>query len=147
MAACAHEMLTRVTPVSGSVSEVLSEILKSEPEWVRLPAATSPNVHRLLRRCLRKDRRTRLRDMGDARLDLEDADTFMPGLPDRPFPSRASWVAAATGLAVVAVALASWLLVAQRGLRRELAAARPITRLELNLPPGVEPMTVRPPVP
>ena len=91
---------------------------------MQLPASTPPNVHRLLRRCLRKDRRTRLRDMGDARLDVDDADTFIPGFPDRPLPSRASLVAAATGLAIVAAALASWcLLVAQRGLRRELAAS------------------------
>ena len=119
------EMLTGRAPFTGhSVSEMLSEVLKAEPDWPRLPAATPANVHRLLHRCLRKDRRARLRDMGDARLDLDDTDASVPAFPDRPLHRRVSWASTATGLAIVAAASASWLLVTQGGLRRELAAAR-----------------------
>jgi Tol biopolymer transport system component len=43
-----------------------------EPDWALLPPGVPPHVERLLRRCLRKDPRQRLQDVGDARLDLEE---------------------------------------------------------------------------
>ncbi len=65
------EMLTGRAAFAGhSVSEVISEVLRSEPEWTRLPADTPDAIRRLLRRCLRKDRRARLQHIGDARLEV-----------------------------------------------------------------------------
>jgi Tol biopolymer transport system component/tRNA A-37 threonylcarbamoyl transferase component Bud32 len=69
-----YEMLTGCRAAQGkTVSETIAAVLESEPDWTVLPPTVSPNVQRLLRRCLEKDGRRRLKDMGDARLELEDA--------------------------------------------------------------------------
>ena len=57
----------------GTIGEIFAEVLKSEPEWQRLPARTPPALRRLLRRCLCKEIRARVRDFADVRLDIEDA--------------------------------------------------------------------------
>jgi eukaryotic-like serine/threonine-protein kinase len=67
------EMLSGVRPFAGhDVVEVIAGILQRQPDFSLLPQDLPAPVHRLLRRCLEKDRRRRLRDMGDARLDLLD---------------------------------------------------------------------------
>jgi serine/threonine protein kinase len=58
---------------AGTVSDAIAAVLKSEPEWAALPANTPPNIRSLLKRCLEKDARQRLRDIGDAGLLLGDA--------------------------------------------------------------------------
>jgi Tol biopolymer transport system component len=57
----------------GTIGEIFAEVLKSEPEWQRLPARTPAALRRLLRRCLCKDPRARVRDFADVRLDIADA--------------------------------------------------------------------------
>ena len=72
------ECLTAKRAFDGeTLSDVLSSVLRSEVELGVLPAATPPRVRELLRRCLHKDPRQRLRDIGDARLALEG--TALPG--------------------------------------------------------------------
>ena len=67
------EMLTgKQTFVGETASDTLAGILKSEPEWERLPDELPFQVERVLRRCLAKDPRQRLRDIGEARVRLED---------------------------------------------------------------------------
>ncbi|HET9233065.1 MAG TPA: hypothetical protein VFP10_02865, partial [Candidatus Eisenbacteria bacterium] len=53
--------------------DLVARILEREPDWNAVPAGTPPRVVALIRRCLRKDARERLRDMGDARLELREA--------------------------------------------------------------------------
>jgi len=74
-----YEMLTG-TPVFGgeSVSDVLAAVLRAEPDWSALPSHTPPAVRRLLRRCLERDRKKRLRDIGDARLEMDEAPEAAP---------------------------------------------------------------------
>ena len=68
------EMLTARRLFDGeTVSDVLASVLKSEPDWPSLPAAAPASVRRLLERCLQRDPKRRLRDIGDARLVLEDS--------------------------------------------------------------------------
>jgi serine/threonine-protein kinase len=55
-----------------TLGEVLAAILRGEPDWQVLPAATPASVRNLLRRCLRKDKAVRLRDAGDARIEILD---------------------------------------------------------------------------
>src|SRR5262249_25184468 len=57
-----------------SVPEGFAAVLRDDPDWQRLPGDLPPSLRRLLGRCLRRDLRTRLRDIGDARLDLLDAE-------------------------------------------------------------------------
>ncbi len=67
-----YEMLTGIGPFPGeTVTDSLGAILHREPEWALLPAKTPPRVRELLRSCLAKDRRNRLHDIGDARLEIE----------------------------------------------------------------------------
>ena len=55
-----------------TVSDTLAAVLRQEIDWHDLPDDTPPAVHRLLARCLVRDRSNRLHDIGDARLDLEE---------------------------------------------------------------------------
>jgi Tol biopolymer transport system component/predicted Ser/Thr protein kinase len=68
------EMLTGKKAFAGpTVADTTSAILEREPDLAELPAATPPGVRRLLRRCLEKDAKRRLRHIGDARIELDDA--------------------------------------------------------------------------
>jgi eukaryotic-like serine/threonine-protein kinase len=69
-----YEMLAGRRAFDGSTSsDVIASVLGHEPNYEVLPPDTPPIVGRLLRRCLEKDLRRRLRDIADARIDLEDA--------------------------------------------------------------------------
>jgi len=68
-----YELLTGKQAFEGEdVTEILASVVKMEPDWKRLPEATPPAIRTLLRRCLRKDRRQRLQDAIDARIEIED---------------------------------------------------------------------------
>ena len=68
-----YEMITGTRAFDGdTLTDVLGAIVHKEPDWTRLPADTPAPVKRVLRKCLEKDPRRRLRDIGDARLDLEE---------------------------------------------------------------------------
>lgn len=68
------ECLTGKRAFKGEdTTETLAAILKGEPDWDSLPNATPPTIALLLRRCLAKDRKRRLRDMNDIRIELDDA--------------------------------------------------------------------------
>ena len=103
-----YEMLTGQRAFIGEdVSLTLAEVMKSEPAWECLPSATPSGLVRMLRRCLLKDPRERLRDIGEARIQLADGSLdSRPETLDRlrgvPWP-----VAAAL---VVAAAVATWFL-------------------------------------
>ena len=65
------EMLTGEPLFAGaSVTEILAAVIKDSPALDRLPAETAPPVRRLIERCLERDPRLRLRDIGEARITL-----------------------------------------------------------------------------
>ena len=69
-----YEMLTGKRLFTGeTVSDILASTLKVEPVWADLPADTPPTIHLLLRRCLAKDHKRRLQDIGSARVEIEEA--------------------------------------------------------------------------
>jgi Tol biopolymer transport system component/predicted Ser/Thr protein kinase len=68
-----YEMLTDQQPFKADTpNESLAAIVHLKPDWERLPGKLHPTARILLRRCLRKDPSERLRDIGDARMDLEE---------------------------------------------------------------------------
>ena len=80
-------MLTgRAVFAGDTVTDTLAAILEREPDWSALPDATPTHLRRLLQRCLEKDPKRRLRDIGDARLDLD----AVPDAPAGALSSRAS---------------------------------------------------------
>ena len=114
-----YEMLTgrQAFPNEETVSDTLAGILKGEPEWRALPADTPQKIRTLLERCLRKDVRRRLPDIGEARIEIEEArDEPVPAAqPVAPVASRRRtylWPAVAVLSLLTAAALASWIVLA-----------------------------------
>ena len=69
------EMLTGTVAFSGPTpSDVLAGILQRTPDWSALPPTTPAAITRLLKRCLEREPRARLHDIGDARIEIEDAE-------------------------------------------------------------------------
>jgi eukaryotic-like serine/threonine-protein kinase len=69
-----YEVVARRKAFRGATStEYLTAILNDEPDWDALPASTPDNIRTVLERCLEKDPLRRLRDMGEARIELERA--------------------------------------------------------------------------
>src|SRR4030081_1807242 len=70
------ELLTGKRVFDGeTISQALAAVLKSDPDWTALPPDTPASIRRLLRRCLEKDRKRRLADASDARLEIDEAFT------------------------------------------------------------------------
>jgi serine/threonine-protein kinase len=127
-----YEMFAGVPAFRGeTATDTIAAILRAEPDWTRLPESTSGAERRLLRRCLEKDPERRLRDAGDARLELEATDD--PGaVPPR--PRRAVVVVGAAAL-LLGGALGAWF---GRGARDSGGAKRDTpTRLTIDVPPGL----------
>ena len=99
-----YELLTGRAPFTGeSHSDLIAAILDRDPDWRALPADTPLSLRRLLRRCLEKDRRQRLRDIGDALPDL----AAPAGEPDVTTPARPRTMGGLMTLALVIAALAT----------------------------------------
>jgi Tol biopolymer transport system component/tRNA A-37 threonylcarbamoyl transferase component Bud32 len=94
------EMLTGRAAFSGdTATDVLGSVLKLDPDWTRLPGDTPAGVRRVLGRCLQKDRKRRLHDIADVRIELEDA------AGERADVSRGSRLSPALWMAVGAIGL------------------------------------------
>ena len=119
-----YELLTGKVLFGGSksVSEVLAAVLTSEPDFKALPGETPPRVRRLLERCLRKDSRQRLRDIGEARVLLDEPESEAPAHP----APRRRWPAAS--------ALATLAVLAAFGLYRWLSsrATEPFQHIQIT---------------
>jgi Tol biopolymer transport system component len=98
------------------VSETLAAVLRQDVDWAALPASTPPRLQRLLARCLDRDPRTRLRDIGEARVEIASIEA---GAPDAmPAPATMAtvpawrralpWALATLGLGAALVSMALW---------------------------------------
>ena len=126
------EMLTGKRLFEGeTVSDVLAAVLTREVDWTALPPGTPEGVHRLLRRCLDRDPRTRLRDIGEARVATgpREAETAPPVAVKEKTRGIAPWVAVAgAGLVAFAGAVGGWM--APRA--GKAPAAPPLVRFTLD---------------
>ena len=116
-----HELLTGRKLFAGEdISDTLAAMIKEEPKWDGIPA----NVQRLLKSCLEKDPKKRLRDIGDAWGLLDEPPASQAGLARTSGFGLARWIAAGALAAALAVVLwAPW--------RAE--PDRPLMRLEVDL--------------
>ena len=109
------EMLTGQRLFTGeTASHVLAAVLRVEPTWDALPAPTPQPLRKLLRRCLEKQRKRRLRDIGDALTDLDEALTAHPetgGTPPALVPRPGGWSQALPWIAGVLLAIVTGLTV------------------------------------
>jgi len=86
-----YEMLAGRPAFSGeTATDIFVSILERAPDWTSLPAETASEIRRLLRRCLEKDVRRRLRDIGDAKLEIDEALTHPGAAGDLPRSVRAT---------------------------------------------------------
>ena len=116
------EMLTGRPVFEGEdVAEILGAVLKTEPDWKRLPRNVPPSVHRLLQLCLEKSPRNRRSDASDVRIDVEHAlkepqTAVVPSasVPRRP---RLAWMAAAIIACAAFSGVATWWVVQPAVLR------------------------------
>jgi serine/threonine-protein kinase len=138
------EMLTGMRLFAGeTVSDTLAAVLKSDPDWALLPKGAPPELDRLLRRCLERDTRTRLRDIGEARVALERpmADTAPAAAvaPRRaPLVRALPWLVSALAITLAAASVLSRAAGGGTG-----GGSREVVHLEVGFPPGVEPVTGR----
>jgi serine/threonine protein kinase len=103
-----NEMLTGKRAFAGATTpDGLEAVVKNDPDWSKLPAATPGAIHQLLRRCLAKDRKQRLQAIGEARIFLENpgsgalSPTQSASLP----LSKQLWTAWAASATVAALGL------------------------------------------
>ena len=130
-----YEMLTGKRAFDGEdVSDTFAAVLRAEPDWAALPTETPTAIRRLLRRSLARERRARLGDVADARLEIEEASreervSAAAALP----PSRRReyvWAGIATVmLAIVGLGVSTSF--------RQAPNVRDIVRFDVRPPEGV----------
>jgi serine/threonine-protein kinase len=114
-----YEMLTGETAFPGeTTTDVLAGVLDKDPDLTRVPA----KVRRVLRRCLEKDPRKRLRDIGDV---WEPLDTS-----EQPAASKIRWPWIAAAAAIIAAVAASWI-----AWREARPVEYPLMRVSVDLGP------------
>ena len=137
-----YELLTGKHAFDGEdTTEILAAVVKTDPDWSRLPATTPQTVSVLLKRCLQKDRTFRLRDAGDVRIELNEAlsapssvsqSIAAPAKGIRALGRRELILGLGALLLVAAIAsMATWIL---KPLSSPLP--QPVSRLTITLPPG-----------
>jgi eukaryotic-like serine/threonine-protein kinase len=100
------ELLSGRSPFADeTISDTLARVLERDADWEALPPSTPDRVRDLLRRCLHKDISRRLRDIGDARLELEEALTPVETHTLAARNDRRRLVPLAAGLALLALAV------------------------------------------
>jgi serine/threonine protein kinase len=129
------EMLAGKRPFTGATtSDVLAAILRGTPDWTALPAARPATIVRLVRRCLEREPKARVHDIGDARLELEDAERALhehpPAAHTRARSARGI-VLMIAGAAFAALAIAAYLRLPR------VEPAREEIRLQMPPPPGM----------
>jgi serine/threonine protein kinase len=129
------EMLTGSAAFRGDTpADILVAVMSTDPDWRLLPASTPVAIRRLLARCLQKDARRRLRDIGDALLDLEEARTGPGEAPAQLASARHRYFLFAGILSLVALTAASVVGL----LIRQSTVAGSELRLEIATPGGAE---------
>jgi len=98
------ELLTGTMLYGGeTVSDSMAAVITREPDWPALPASTPASVRRLLERCLRKDPKVRLRDIGEARIALEEPVAAGPAVQVAPARRVRPWGWVVAGVLAVAL--------------------------------------------
>jgi Tol biopolymer transport system component len=130
-----YELLTGKQAFHGEdITDILAAVVRAEPDWIKLPPSTPTKIGDLLRRCLQKDKSLRMRDAGDARIEIQEALSHPDSSEQNAgATSVVGWRQAAMG-ALMAVVLLSIGSVAVWNLKP--TPVKVVTRTVINLPPG-----------
>jgi serine/threonine protein kinase len=135
-----YEMLAGRRAFGGdTVTDVLAAIVRGEPDWKALPEDPPPAIRRLLVRTLEKDPKRRLRDIGEARIAIDDGAVTERSSPSTPKSSSVrAWllVAALAVAALSAAAMFTWMKRPQSSPPRQLTADSGLTILPALSPDG-----------
>jgi serine/threonine protein kinase/Tol biopolymer transport system component len=135
-----YEALTGKRAFAGdTLADVLAAVVSNEPDWKSLPSDTPLPIRALLRRCLQKDPSRRLHDIADARIEIEESVAASPDSPALDTSRRRGIIGSRAVPWIIGTVSALALLVMYVALRRPALDNRPLARLELTLPSGVEP--------
>jgi len=135
-----YEMLTGKNAFRGdTVTDTLAAVIRGKPDWSLLPADAPHRLRALLHRCLQKEPKQRLRDIGEARIAIEDVlsgaspDASGDGVAPRgeSRPGRLALLGLGTLLLGAGVgAIATW------NLKPSPESAAPVARFQIDLPAG-----------
>ena len=129
-----YELFAGRPPFHGETpTDIVVAIIEREPAWQALPADTPPRIRRLIQRCLQKDRRLRLRDIGDALPDLLETDSADPA-PTPALQSRGRLVVAGTALGLLMGAAGAWLALSTRATPPTPSGPAPAPTVRFALP-------------
>jgi Tol biopolymer transport system component len=132
------EMLTGRQPFAGeTATDIMAAVVRAEPDWGLLAKNLPGRVRELLLRCLVKDDKRRLRDIGEARLALDDAMNAPPDVAST-VPPNLKWRALPWAIVAVAIAVAVWTFWHRSG---SGAASGVVMHLDIGYPPNVEPIS------
>ena len=130
-----YQMLTGKRAFKGDgMSDTIAAVLRADPDWTLLGPQVPEPITTLLRRCLEKDHKRRLRDIGDARLELDAGESATVGRVTTAgrLTERFAWMAALVVLALVALGFGVWAI-------RNPAVPNEV-RLEFNPPATWDPL-------
>ena len=139
------EMLTGRRAFEGEMTTVvLAKVIEREPDWTALPTSTPSPLRELLRRCARKDPKTRLQAIGDARVQIDelisgatvDSATAEASQPPAPRRARFAWSVAAMLLVIVVGLAVPATLYFRRVVPEPL-----LWRFEILTPPTTDPVS------
>lgn len=134
-----YEMLTAKQAFHGEdVTDILAAVVKAEPDWTSLPANTPLVVRKLLKRCLQKDRAQRLRDAGDARIDIEDAAFPQTAVEPTSQSRNGRLISPLLAALIGALALAAGIGIGAWLWRPAARQGAEVARLTLLVPPGAD---------
>ena len=128
-----YEMLTGQLAFRGeTVSDTIVAILQREPDWSALPTNTPAPIRRLLVRCLVKNPRQRMRDIGDVRVEIDALDEVLPGVSEVTRPPVAGKTVT-TWLPWIVVAALSAGVVVWEARRSVTTPESPLANAEISL--------------
>jgi serine/threonine protein kinase len=130
------EMISGKQTFSGeTLTDTLAAVVRAEPEWETLPPSTPDSIRRLLRRCLTKDPKQRLRDIGEARIVVSDPQLQEGSIAGAVSAQRqSSWKRALPW--TMGFLLAAGLLVLSLMYVSRKPNTQPLLRSSINLPTG-----------
>ena len=137
-----YEMLTGSKAFPGDdISDTLATVIKFEPDWSRLPTDTPPSIRRLIKRCLTKDPKLRLRDCGSALIDIHDAQSGADasenpdGVAVAGPSAQRRWLPVAAIVALAIAGAGAWVVVGGRSPSPQPQLTR---RISLTVPEGFD---------
>jgi serine/threonine-protein kinase len=128
-----YEMLTGRQLFGGeTVTDTLASVVKDAPDLGVLPAETPWTIRRLVDRCLRKDPGKRMRDIGEARLAIDEPVVVVPAPVEvAPAKARLPWLPWVLAVVSIAAAGLGWWRAARP------VPPRPLLRISAELPPDL----------